>query len=411
MPISTDPSPWRRLFADDSWPSAKRFDRLDVKRSGRLNSQGTDTEPRHPASSAPPCLLALLAPLQEVLDASADNPGPQLSRTFQPELVQALLRLDLPPWRISQILSDHNDWIYCRCIDASLKEMHSQGWGEPPVDFCVLTLGSGARHESLLGPDQDNAMILGDYPDDQHTAIDTWFQSLSQRFTEHLDRAGIALCHGHVMARWPLWRKRLSSWQKQMDLWTRQRQVKIVQFSNILLDFYPVYGNKTMADTLRQHTLSLMPNAGLFLDEMAALLKEVPVALDPFDHLSGDGRDAPHAQAINLKRQGLLPLQSALRLLSLVQGIADVDSRARIASLTTQQVMTPSLACALNDAINRIQSLLLHAQLNSILAGRPCDNWLDIRTLSESETLLLKYDLRKVRELTRLARHKVPGVS
>lgn len=33
-------------------------------------------------------------------------------KAWQPILVSALQQLDVPAWRISQVISDHNDWIY-----------------------------------------------------------------------------------------------------------------------------------------------------------------------------------------------------------------------------------------------------------------------------------------------------------
>lgn len=64
------------------------------------------------------------------------------------------MHYDLPAWRISQLISDHNASLYRQAIDLSLDDMRAQGWGEPPADYCILLLGSAARYESLLGPDQ-----------------------------------------------------------------------------------------------------------------------------------------------------------------------------------------------------------------------------------------------------------------
>ena len=172
------------------------------------------------------------------------------------------------------------NWLYRRSIHLALEAMRDSGWGEPPAGYCVLTLGSAARHESLLHPDQDNAMIVADYPDARHDEIDGFFQALGERFTETLGEAGIPLCQGHVMARWPMWRKRLSEWQDQLHIWTGDRRVKRVQQSNILLDFHPVHGDAGLAEDLRDSVVALVPRAGLFLDELAALLDETPVALD-----------------------------------------------------------------------------------------------------------------------------------
>ena len=322
---------------------------------------------------------------------------------WQPELVRALQAVDIPAWRISQVVSDHNDWIYRLTIRESVAEMHQQGWGYPPCDFCVLTLGSGARHESLLGPDQDNAMILEDYPQDRHVEIDTWFQSLAERFTDKLHQAGIPLCKGHVMARWPLWRKPLKEWCEQMRLWSGRRTVKLVQLSNILLDFAPVYGNTLLAEQLRQYLLVLMPSAGLFLDEMNALQDETRVALDRFDRLVGDDQEAPHQHAINLKRQGLLPLQAALRLFSLRKGVAQQDCRGRLQALQSMGFLSASKAECLEEALSLLLALLLESQMKAVELNRTPDGWVDRRELSESRLVQLKMALIEIRSLQKLA--------
>lgn len=324
-------------------------------------------------------------------------------KAWQPILVSALQQLDVPAWRISQVISDHNDWIYRYTLRESLSEMQRQGWGGPPCDFCVLTLGSGARHESLLGPDQDNAMIIDDYPDARHNEIDTWFQTLGERFTDKLDVAGIPLCRGHVMARWPLWRKPLKQWCEQMRLWSRRRTVKLVQLSNILLDFNPVYGQPALADKFRLCILELMPGAGLFLDEMNELQKETTVALDRLDRLRSDGQDAPHQQAINLKRQGLLPLQAALRLMALRKGVTAQDCKGRLAELSQAGYLSAERALALNDALEYLLSLLLDAQMAAVSLGRNPDGWVDKSKLAPHHRQRLKMTLMQIRDLQKLA--------
>ncbi|WP_111415327.1 DUF294 nucleotidyltransferase-like domain-containing protein [Billgrantia lactosivorans] len=363
-------SPWRELFAGNDLPA--------------------------PAD--------LLAPLCEALDELGPNPDLAAAHAWQPRLVEALQRLDLPAWRIGQLLSDHNDQLYRHAIQLSLDEMQGQGWGTPPVAFCVLTLGSAGRHESLLGPDQDNAMIVADYPDARHTEIDGFFQALGERFTARLDAAGIPLCHGHVMARWPMWRKRLSEWCEQLSLWTRERRVKRVQQSNILLDFYPVFGDAGLAEALADHVERLMPRAGLFLDEMAQLLDELPVALDRFGRLAASDEEAPHVNALNLKRQGLLPLVNAVRLLALRHAVRVPDTRRRLSALVLKEALSARQARAGVAAMDRLQERLLAAQLTSLKAGATADGWIDMARLEDDQRLLLRHDMQVIRSLVRAAR-------
>ena len=366
-------SPWRGLFATDALPDPSDWP-------------------------------VLLDPLRQALVNLGPAPALAEAHAWQWQLVDALDRLDLPAWRISQLISDHNDWLYRRAITLSLEEMRGQGWGEPPTGFCVLTLGSGARHESLLAPDQDNAMIIADYPDERHTEIDGYFQSLGERFTARLDEAGIPLCQGHVMGRWPMWRKRLSEWRAQLDIWTAERRIKRVQQANILLDFFPVHGETSLAEALADTLAGLMPASSLFLDEMASLLDELPLALDRLGRLGGDGEGAPHERAINLKRQGMLPLVNAVRLLAVRNAVRPPDTRSRLAALVMREVLEPEYARALTAAHARLQALMLDEQRLALTEGRTPDGWVNIARLGEDQRLLLRHDLLQIRVLLRRAR-------
>ncbi|MDY7115109.1 DUF294 nucleotidyltransferase-like domain-containing protein [Halomonas sp. SSL-5] len=366
-------SPWRGLFAGETPPD-------------------------------PATLPDLLAPLREALITLGPHPDLADAHAWQPTLVEALVRLDLPGWRIAQLISDHNAWLTRHAIRLAEIEMRGQGWGAPPVGYCVLVLGSGGRHESLLGPDQDNAMIIDDYPDARHVEIDGYFQSLGERFTERLDAAGIPLCQGHVMARWPMWRKRLAEWQRQLEIWSAERRVKRVQQANILLDFTPVYGDEALAEALRDWVAGRLPAAGLFLDEMAALLDEQPLALDRFGRLAGSLEGAPHERAINLKHQAMLPLVAAVRLLALRHAVRETDTRRRLAALVARQAIDAETCRGLTAAHGRLQELLLAEQRHNLAAGRAADGWVDVSRLGEDQRLLLRHDLQRIRSLQRQAR-------
>lgn len=366
-------SPWRELFSGSALPA----------------SDG---------------LPAFLWPLKDAFTSLGASSDLAQAKRWQAELVEALYRLDLPAWRISQVISDHNDWLYRRAIDLALNEMQGRGWGTPPVAWCVLTLGSVARHESLMAPDQDNAMIIADYPDSRHTEIDGYFQALGERFTSRLDEAGIPLCHGHVMARWPMWRKRLSEWRKQLEIWTAERHVKRVQQANILLDLHPVHGDASLASALSEIVTRLLPGASLFLDEMGALLEELPVALDRFGRLAGSRDGVPHDKAIDLKHQGVLPLVNTVRLMAVRQGIASPDTHSRLTALVMQEVLEAHRAHGLRSALERLQGLLLNEQRRALREGRTPDGWVDINRLGEDQTLVLRHDLQQIRGLMRDAR-------
>jgi len=365
-------SSWRKLFAEQA-------------AGGQLQAQ-------------------LLEPLEDALNSLGPTPTLAQAKRWQPRLVQALQALELPAWLICELLSDHNDRLYRLAIEQALARMQAQGWGRPPVGFCVLVMGSGGRHESLLYPDQDNALILEDYPLARHTEVDTWFATLAEHYTASLDEAGIPYCRGHVMGSQPLWRKPISQWREQLRLWLGGRRVKLVQQCNILFDFAPLYGDARLAEQLRAAIFEQLPAAGLFLHEMRELLDEAPVALDRFGRLQAGDSEAPHPRAINLKRQGLLPLTAALRLLALEQRCPQVSTRQRLDWLAQQQLLDAGWARALKAVFGRLLELLLRAQMASWERGARPDNWLLLDQLSAAEQALLRQDLRQVQALQQRAR-------
>lgn len=247
-------------------------------------------------------------------------------------------------------------------------------------------------------------MIIADYPDARHTEIDGYFQALGERFTVRLDAAGIPLCQGHVMARFPMWRKRLSEWRSQLAIWTAERRVKRVQQANILLDFRSLYGEPALAEGLAGQVAERLPDAHLFLDEMASLLDELPVALDRLGRLRGRDEDAPHGRALDLKRQGLLPLVGAVRLLALRHAVRPPDTRSRLVALVMCEAITARQAEALSAALERLQGLILAGQRQALAEGRAPDGWVDADRLREDQRLLLRHDLREIRALVRRAR-------
>ena len=47
-----------------------------------------------------------------------------------------------------------------RAAEIAEAEMIAAGHGPAPADYALLVLGSGGRGESLLAPDQDNALVI-----------------------------------------------------------------------------------------------------------------------------------------------------------------------------------------------------------------------------------------------------------
>ena len=194
--------------------------------------------------------------------------------------------------------------------------MAEDGWGEPPVAFTVLMMGSGGRHESFLRPDQDNGLILDDYPDERHDTVDRWFIEFAERFTRVMAASGFPLCRGHVMATNPVWRKSISQWRAQIAGWAHRRSLQSVMWADIFLDFRAVGGAAHLGDALRAAVLQVCADQPNYLKQLSweHVRQDVPLGL--FGQLLGEP-GAEHHHEIDLKLRASLPLIGLIRMLAL----------------------------------------------------------------------------------------------
>jgi len=319
---------------------------------------------------------------EESLDGMADIKSAQVA------VAQQLLDDRLPGPEIQALLTDINNDIHQRVTRHTLRQIEQDGMGKPPVAFDMIVMGSGGRGESYLYPDQDNGFVLEDYPDAEHTAIDGWFSDFAERLTRNLDHVGFPLCHGHVMATNPIWRKTVSQWLEQTSYWVRSQHDVSTRLFDIFFDFKCVYGTGALAERLRQHVTTVGRNPA-FLRAMYRLDEEHKVALGWFGRLIPDRESKTHRGQINLKITGTLPLVEAVRILALRHGVAKTDTLGRIERLGAAGVLDHNEQDYLAGAFRHISFLLLRQQLSDFAAGRQVGNHVPPQRLTRRERDML----------------------
>ena len=320
----------------------------------------------HPLSWA----LALLDPA--VPDESSDM-GPEV-KAAQAPLATALLADGQPAMTVIAFINELNEDIMRAVLRLTLDAMAADGWGEPPVPFALLVMGSAGRSESLLNPDQDNGFILSDYPDREHDRMDPYFIELAERFTRALDVAGFPLCKGHVMATNPLWRKTLSQWQAQVTGWARSRSNEALMFTDIFFDFRSIFGRPDLATSLRHHVTKTARDNLPFLAQMSWRQKERVSNVDLFGRLIAE--DGPEADAVDVKLRAIMPLVQIVRLLALKSGVEATGTTARLAGLMKAGVLVAEDSQRLSGDFAFLIGLLLRHHLDRIAAGYVANNLL-----------------------------------
>ncbi|MFQ5765269.1 MAG: putative nucleotidyltransferase substrate binding domain-containing protein [Rhodospirillales bacterium] len=320
-------------------------------------------------------------------------------KAAQVDLADQLFRDNLPAGEIQALLTYVNNDIYRRIVDLNLIAMAAEGLGEAPVAFAVIVMGSGGRGENFLFPDQDNGFILDDYPDDRHTAIDGWFIDLAERMTRDLDRVGVPLCKGNVMATNPLWRKTISQWQEQIRRWSQKRNVTTLRLCDIFFDFRAVWGDTAPADVLRRFVTRIAGGNHAFLREMCEDDIDHRVALGWFGRFVTEREDKDHKGKINLKHTGTLPLVEAMRLLSLREGVEAISTVGRMNALHEKGVLDEDEHDYLTSAFRHLSTLLLRQQIEDFKAGRTVSNYVHPNSLTERERDMLIESFKAIRAL------------
>lgn len=335
----------------------------------------------------------------------------ELKLVKQAEVMVArdLLADQLPAPEIQALLTHVNNDIHRRLAERIVAELEAEGRGAPPVEFSLIVMGSGGRGENYLYPDQDNGLILADYPDDEHDRIDGYFIEFACRLSEMLDKVGFPLCRGYVMATNPLWRKTLPQWRQQTRLWSHTRSAVTIRLASIFFDFKSVHGEAGLAADLRHHVTGIMRDNHLFLHDILNQEIEFGTALGLFGRFVVEKKDKAHRGQINLKHGGTLPLVNAIRLLALREGIEECATLERINELQKRGVLDHDVSQELAVAFRHITMLLLRRQLDSFTAGATVSNYVPPKSLSRWERATLVNSLKAIDRLRERVRSDFTG--
>lgn len=332
------------------------------------------------------------------LSAEGTIEGLRAVKSAQVGLAQELFEDGVPASEIQQLLTDINNDIHRRIVQAALVAMAAEGWGAPPVDFEVLVMGSGGRGESFLVPDQDNGFILENYPDEEHGRVDRFFVELAERMTTDLNAVGFPFCQGFVMATNPLWRKSIGQWRTQTTAWSRKRNFLAARLVSLFFDFRSAYGDRVLARQLREHVTRVMGGSQGFLRELYRDEADRGTALGWFNRLITE-RDDQHRGQINLKLTGIMPLVEPVRLLALRHGVPETRTVERISALHDCSVLDADEKEYLTSAFEHLTMLMLRQQVNDFRDGKTVNTFIHPEHLSRRERDLLVDSFRVIEGL------------
>jgi PAS domain S-box-containing protein len=305
------------------------------------------------------------------------------SRT--PGLVKSLLDCGAHPRNITRMVASVWDAATERFVALAIGEL-----GPAPAGFAFLVLGSQGRQEQTLFSDQDNA-ILYSLPDGvgESPEVSRYFNELGSRVCGWLNKAGLPMCRGNVMAQNPKWCQPLSTWKQYFAGWIeRAEPQELLEFS-IFFDFRAICGDVALARELRRYVHETLRSGQAFFPHFAqnSLLFKPPMRL--FGRILGGAAAGEHPGSLNLK-DAMMPIVNFARLYALRHEIDETHTLDRLDALAGQDVLLPSSREEITAAYDFLMRLRLRHQSAAIAAGQQPDNLVNHRKLRHMEEILLK---------------------
>ncbi|MFC6441277.1 putative nucleotidyltransferase substrate binding domain-containing protein [Bowmanella sp. JS7-9] len=285
--------------------------------------------------------------------------------------------------QVSHFLTAISDAVTRRLI-----EMYQDKQGRAPVAFCWLGFGSQGRAEQLVNADQDNGMVIADEASDEQLA---WFKDMAKFVCDGLNECGYVYCPGQVMAMTDEWRQPLKNWRNTVNKWTLSPTPAAVMRVSIFFDLRAVYGDESLCKALQAHMLEQASSNSIFLAALAANVLEQSPPLGIFRRFIVE-RNGEHKDNLDLKKRGVIPIIDMMRIHSLANKIAAVNTTERIEALVQAKVLTVKDSRNMQDAYDFIMQTRARAQAAAIekQGVEAVSNYIDPDTLPDTQRRHLK---------------------
>ncbi len=159
--------------------------------------------------------------------------------------------------------------------------------------------------------------------------------------------------------------------------------------SLIFFDFRPLYGDFSLAESLRDFLDTLLKGEMIFLGYMANMIIKNTAPVGFFRSFIVE-KSGEHKDELNLKVKGIAPLVDVARLFSLEKGLRETSTIERLSVLREKHTIVKEFADEIEHAFEFIMLLRIQHQFEQIEAGKEPNNFINPNRLSNLEKRMMK---------------------
>jgi CBS domain-containing protein len=309
----------------------------------------------------------------------------ETARTL-PDVVVALVDTSADPVDVGHVVGLAIDSMTRKLLDLGLER-----FGDPPVPWAWLALGSAARQEQALHTDQDHALVY-DQQDRAIEEIDPYFGDLAGFVTDGLQASGIPRCVGNVMAANGALRKSIAGWQAAFHEWMVEPGVSGSELLSIVFDYRRAAGPLD-AETPLDGAIRSAPRQPMFLRHLShrALDQKPPTGF--FRDLVVEAK-GEHAGRLDIKHGGITIIGNLARAYAIRAGHTEKRTITRLGAAAAAGAIDEGSRDELIEAFRFLWGVRLEHQVRQYRAGTPPDDFIDPAELGQVERQGLKEAFR-----------------
>jgi len=290
---------------------------------------------------------------------------------------------------ILDVMSELYERMSRRVIQLSEERMKLNGWGPPPVEYCLINMGSIARYEQVLLTEQDNAIIYANPADGTAADVDAYFENLAEFIVDGLLRCGFERCDQEVTAVNRRWRRSIGDWNSLVAQWAEHPDRELDKIMANLFDFRPVWGNMSLAEALREQLFQAVESR---TDKNLSNAESVAEYRLPISYLGTfiTEKSGHHRNEINLKASAIMHMVNGVRRMAVARRVSEPSTLGRLEQLVAAGVISEKDGGLFRRSFQDLMMLNIRENLKRIKQGKRPDNYIDPYSLRKKERVALK---------------------
>lgn len=313
-------------------------------------------------------------------------------RPMAESMLTSLWEAQAPVDHILDFMSGLFDRIYQRILRQVEEELLGEG-RVIPCSYAFYVMGSAGRKEQFMLTDQDHFLV---YEKDSKGAGE-YFYDFAERVVVELEKTGLRLCDGGMMANQKPWTGSMGSWQERLREWSVHSSEEALLKVQNFFSYRFLFGEEALHSTFEDAIKDQLRSSKILLVRLAQVEKAKPVPVLNSSIRSILGLDR---KTVSIKKDILFPFHHALQILNAAHGNTSGSTREKLDYLKEEGSISSGFAEELSEAFQELMKLYIELKrknqgdmvhLSSLSTLKKESLYRSVKTIREFQQMMLSH--------------------